>query len=119
MLATPHSRQRGFTRDVISPQDGQIRWDRSPTICGFSPRLQASSRIVNSTISTLTEILNAFIKATLRGEHSIDPARQAALDIAELIDFAQGRYRRHWQTARPLKSLRWENFRWTGLGQKT
>ena len=40
-------------------------------------------------------------------------------DIVELIDFAQDRFKRHGQTALSLKSLRWENFRWTGLGQKT
>jgi hypothetical protein len=74
MLATPHSRQRGLSRDVIRPQDGHIRWDRNPTACGFSLRLQASSRIVNSTISTPKEIAVAFIEATLRGEYCIDPA---------------------------------------------
>ena len=40
-------------------------------------------------------------------------------DTVELIDFAQDRCKRHRQTAFSLKSLRWENFRWTGLGQRT
>src|SRR5450631_2633004 len=62
-LATPHSRQRGLSRDVISPQDGQIRCDGNPMVCGFSLRLQASSRIVNNTISTPNEILVAFIRS--------------------------------------------------------
>jgi hypothetical protein len=31
---------------------------------------------------------------------------QAAVGIADLIDVAQGRYQRHWQTAHSLKSLR-------------
>jgi hypothetical protein len=40
-------------------------------------------------------------------------------DIVELIDFAQDRFKSHGQTALSLKNLRWKNFRWTGLGQKT
>jgi hypothetical protein len=50
---------------------------------------------------------------------STEPVIQAAVGIADLIDVAQGCYQRHWQTAHSLKSLRWENFRWTGLGQLT
>jgi hypothetical protein len=40
-------------------------------------------------------------------------------DIVEMIDFVQDRLKKHGQTTLLLKSLRWENFRWTGLGQKT
>ena len=40
-------------------------------------------------------------------------------DIVELIGFAQDRFKRHGHTALSLKNLRWENFSWTGLGQKT
>jgi len=40
-------------------------------------------------------------------------------DTTKLIDFAQDRCKRHGQTAFLAESLRWENFRWTGLGQKT
>jgi hypothetical protein len=40
-------------------------------------------------------------------------------DIVELIDFAQDRFKSHGYTAFLLKCLRWEDFRWTGLGQKT
>jgi hypothetical protein len=67
-LAMPHSRQRGFRREVINPQDGQILCDWNPANCGFSLRIQRSSRIVNSTISSPKEILVAFMKATLLGE---------------------------------------------------
>ena len=40
-------------------------------------------------------------------------------DCVEVIDFAQDRLKRHGHIALSLKHLRWENFRWTGLGQKT
>jgi hypothetical protein len=40
-------------------------------------------------------------------------------DFVELINFAQDRMKRHEHTALSLKHLRGENFRWTGLGQKT
>jgi hypothetical protein len=36
-------------------------------------------------------------------------------DVAELIDFAQDRFKRHGHTALLLKNLRWEDVRWTGL----
>ena len=63
MLATPHSRQRGLSRDVINPHDGHIRCDRNPIACGFILCFQASSRIVSSTISTPNEMVVAFIKS--------------------------------------------------------
>ena len=44
---------------------------------------------------------------------------KARADIVELIDFAQDCLKRHGHTALSLKNLRWKNFRWTGLGQKT
>jgi hypothetical protein len=37
----------------------------------------------------------------------------------ELVDFAQDRVKGHGQAVLSLKTLRWENFRWTGLGQRT
>jgi len=46
-LATPHSRQRRFSRDVISPQFGHILCP-DPVPSGFLSRIQRSSRIVNS-----------------------------------------------------------------------
>ena len=52
---------------------------------------------MNSTIRRLKEILVAFIKATLLGESCT---------------------KRDGQTTHSLKSLRWENFRWTGLGSE-
>jgi hypothetical protein len=90
-------------------------------VCGFSLRIRASSRIVNSTISRPNEILVAFIRSDPSWQvlHRPSPVIQSAVSIADLIDVAQGRYQRHWQTAHSLKSLRWENFRWTGLGQQT
>jgi hypothetical protein len=39
--------------------------------------------------------------------------------VLQLIDFAQDRLKRHGDTALSLNNLRGENFRWTGLGQKT
>ena len=36
MLAMPHSKQRGFNRDVINPQDGHILCDRNPPVCAFT-----------------------------------------------------------------------------------
>ncbi len=82
MLATPHSRQRGLIRDVINPQDGHILCDLNPTACGFNLRIQATSRIVNNTISRPRAILVAFIEATLLGEHAwqtvLRPPVQAA-----------------------------------------
>jgi hypothetical protein len=50
---------------------------------------------------------------------AVPPTSQARADIVELIDFAQDRFKIHVQTALPLNSLRRENFRWTGLGQRT
>ena len=34
-LAVPHSKQRGFNRDVINPQDGHILCDRNPPVSAF------------------------------------------------------------------------------------
>jgi hypothetical protein len=77
-LATPHSKQRALSRDVINPQDGHILCDRNPVICGFSLRILWSSRIVNSTISRPKKMLVAFIKATLLGEFCIDLASRSS-----------------------------------------
>jgi len=74
----PHSKQLAFKRDVINPQDGHILCDPYPATCGFTLRIQWSSRIVNSTISRPKEILVAFIKATLRGEYCAKPDGQTA-----------------------------------------
>jgi hypothetical protein len=40
-------------------------------------------------------------------------------DVVELIDFIEYRFKNHGLTALSLRNLRWEDFRWTGLGQKT
>jgi hypothetical protein len=64
-------------------------------------------------------------RMTLPGEFCIDcpgsprPVAQGTADIAQSIDFAHERCQRCRRTAYSLKRLRWENFRWTGLGQKT
>jgi hypothetical protein len=44
---------------------------------------------------------------------------KASADIVELIDFAQDCLERHGHTVLSQKRLRWGNFRWTGLVQKT
>ena len=61
----PHSRQHGFNRDVINPQDGHILCDPYPAIRGFSFCILWNSRIVNSTISKPKEKLVAFIHVLL------------------------------------------------------
>jgi hypothetical protein len=35
LLAMPHSKQRGFNRDVINPQDGHILCDWNPPVSAF------------------------------------------------------------------------------------
>ncbi len=98
-LVTPHSKQRGLSRDVINPQDGHILCDRNPAGCGFSLRFQWSSRMVNITISSPKEILVAFMKAPPLGECCT---------------------KNEWAGDHSLKKPKvWEYFRWTGLGQKT
>src|ERR1035437_975215 len=69
----PPSKQFAFNPDVINPQDGPILCDPCPATCGFSLRIQRSSRIVNSTISRPREILAMLIKATLLGESCTKP----------------------------------------------
>ena len=61
-------------------------------------------------------MLVAFIKTTLLREFRIV---RRNLKLPALVLFVQGCCKRHVQTLLSLKSLRWENFRWTGLGQKT
>src|SRR5260370_138317 len=78
MLATPHSKQRGFSRDVINPQNGHILCDRTPATSGFSLRIQWSSRIVTSTINRAKEILVMFTKRPfLASSVSTQPVAQA------------------------------------------
>ena len=40
-------------------------------------------------------------------------------DVVELVDFTQDRFENHGYTAFWSVTLSWEDFRWTGLGQKT
>jgi hypothetical protein len=59
---------------------------------------------VKSTISRPNEILVTFIASTLLGELCIDPASlKPRANIANLLDFAQDRCKRPWQTAHSLK----------------
>ena len=51
----PHSRQRAFDRDVISPQDGHILCP-DPATSDFVSCFQRNSRTVNSTISRPQQI---------------------------------------------------------------
>jgi hypothetical protein len=103
-VATPHSKQ-GLFSDVINPQAGHILCDRTLAVCGMSLRIERSSRIVKITINSPKAILVAFIRPTLLGD--INQASRA------------NGYGRTCQSLYSLKNLRWENFRWTGLGQKT
>jgi hypothetical protein len=64
----PHSKQDGFNRDVINPQDEHILCDPYPAIRGFSLCILRSSRIVNSTISKPKEKLIAFMNVLLPGD---------------------------------------------------
>jgi hypothetical protein len=73
-------------------------------------RIPRSSRIVKITINNPKAMLVAVIRAPLLDEFCIDQAGQARMATDE---WANGR------ALHSLKSLRWENFRWTGLGQKT
>jgi hypothetical protein len=61
-------------------------------------RIQWTSKIVKSTTSDPKKTLVAFIKVTLLGGSRAKPDGHPT---------------------HSLKSLSWENFRWTGLGQKT
>ena len=111
----PHSMQHAFSRDVINPQDGHILCVPYGAIRGFRLRLLRSSRKANSAISKPTNILVAFIKATLLGESR--DCRQECHKVRAAVLLAQDRHGK--QTAVAEKPKRWENFRWTGLGQKT
>src|ERR1017187_3370308 len=72
----PHSKQLGFNRDVINPQDGHILCDPYPAMRGVSLCILCSSRIANSTISRPKEKLVAFMKPTLLGESCRNGIRQ-------------------------------------------
>ena len=88
----PHSKQFGFNRDVINPQEGHILCDRNPATCGFSLRVLWSSRIVNSAIRRPKRILIAFISVLLLG---CLPAVQAAGRVSnrERVTSLAGEYR--------------------------
>ena len=73
--ALPHSKQHVLNRDVINPHDGHILCVPYPAICGFTLLILRSSRIVNSAISRTSEMLVAFIEATLFGEFRVERAR--------------------------------------------
>ena len=87
-LATPHSRQRGLSRDVINPQAGHILCERNPVLSGFILRIQRSSRIVNSTISRPREMLVTLIKATLPASSAMtnDPMTNAKASASRSTD---------------------------------
>jgi hypothetical protein len=87
----PHSKQRAFSRDVISPQFGHILCDPEAAPGAFALRIPRSTRIVNNTISRPMKMLVAFIKATLLGNFCIGLASRSRprADVAGLIDFEQ------------------------------
>jgi hypothetical protein len=87
--------QRAFNRDVINPQDGHILCVPCPAIGGFRSRVLRSRRIANSAIRKPTNILVAFIKATLLRESRIvgrngtsardrDPRAKIAMESKQL-----------------------------------
>jgi hypothetical protein len=63
------------------------------------------------------------VPATFRSAHGRMLLRQTlkpSADIVQLIDFVQDRFKRHADTAlMERKPKVWDNFRWTGLAQKT
>jgi hypothetical protein len=87
----PHSKQRVFSRDVISPQFGHILCDPEPATRAFALRIPRSTRIVNNTISRPMKMLVAFINATLLGKFCIALATRSRPRgyVAGLIDFEQ------------------------------
>jgi hypothetical protein len=105
--------QHALNRDVINPQEGHILCVPYPAIRGLSWRILWSSRIVNSAKRRPTKILVAFIKVTLLGEFRIVRRRCSNVQRSCSSDKIAA------EDLLSLKSLRWENFRWTGLGQKT
>jgi hypothetical protein len=107
--------QRAFNRDVINPQDGHILCVPHPAAIGsFRSRLLRSSRIANSAIRKPTNILVAFIMTTLLRDSRIVGRN---VQVRAVVLLAQDRYGK--QTALAETPKIWENFRWTGLGQKT
>ena len=44
---------------------------------------------------------------------------ETCADIVKVVDFVKDRIKTHGYTAPSMRNLRWEDFRWTGLGQKT
>jgi hypothetical protein len=101
----PHSVHRAFKRDVINPHDGHILCDPNRAACGFSLNIHRNSRTVATKISRSRKILAALMTATVLGEFR-----------ASRMEVFQGRTIGRLGS---LKSLRWKNFRWTGLGQRT
>src|ERR1700694_1377223 len=61
-IGLPHSMQRAFDLNVISPQDGHILWP-DPATSDFVSWFQRGNRTVNSTTSRPKEILPALIKS--------------------------------------------------------
>jgi len=49
----------------------------------------------------------------------IRQALKTCADVVEMVDFALDCFKNHGYTAFSPGTLRWEDFRWTGLGQKT
>jgi hypothetical protein len=103
-MALPHSKQQALSRDVINPQDGHILCDWSPATRGITLRFRRSNTVAKSEMSKPRKILVAFT-----GEDIILASSESAQSVAA----------RSMSLAYSLKCLRWENFRWTGLGQRT
>jgi hypothetical protein len=72
--------------------------------------------MVSSAIRRPKQMLVALIEETLLGASSA--LSVGMFKLPAVLLFPQDRYKDIGRLL-SLKSLRWENFRWTGLGQKT
>ena len=117
--------QLAFIRAVINPQCGHILCNPDPGIPelagrGFVLRLQRSNTIMNNTISRPRTVPAVLIKRPfLASSASIQRIVQPRADIAVESTLRKVTAESHAQTAHSMKVLRLENFRWTGLGQRT
>jgi len=80
-------------------------------------RLLVATRTAN--IVAVPRTFPAIVMSALTLADVALPALKTCADVVELFDFVQDRFKNHRYTALAYGSLRWEDFRFTGLGQKT